>query len=430
MQKDRLEISRLYHRFGLGPKPGEFSQALSAGLVKTRENLISRSRISAQPTRELSLKDLGPRPAPNSSTIATFVSEQRRQNEQIVLWWLDQMILADNALAERMVWFWHGHWATSLDKVNHALPMYKQNQTFRKYALGNFNDMAQAMIIDGALQVWLDGDGSSVKAPNENLSRELMELFLLGVNRYSEDDVRNLARALTGYLVERSNGNTVFKAARHDLGVMKILGVSKNFDGASAVQLLASQENCRTFIQERLWYRLFSSSTSIPRGELQKNSFGQYDIFNLVQSLSQSAELSNPDNTIVKSPVEWFVSVCRAFNSLPSTFKSPSKYLAGLDKMAQKPFYPPNVSGWPADEAWLTTASAQYRIAIANGILQESSLDFLAAVDEAKRVDFLADHLGVYAWSVRTYVALTNAKSDPLRLAQLAICSPEYVVNT
>jgi len=100
------------------------------------------------------------------------------------------MVLSEHPLRERMTWFWHGHWATSYQKVDDALPMYIQNQTLRKFALGNFADMSRAMVNDGALIFWLDGQTNTIKAPNENLSRELMELFTLGVNRYFESDVR------------------------------------------------------------------------------------------------------------------------------------------------------------------------------------------------------------------------------------------------
>ena len=140
------------------------------------------------------------------------------------------MVLSEHSLRERITWFWHGHWATSLSKVDDALPMYLQNQTFRKFALENFADMSRSMVNDGALIFWLDGQTNTIKAPNENLSRELMELFTLGVNRYTENDVRETAKALTGYRVDKSSGKVTFLPKLHFASPINFLGTSGSFD--------------------------------------------------------------------------------------------------------------------------------------------------------------------------------------------------------
>ena len=171
MNPQRLETARLFHRFGYGPKPGEFQAALKQGIQTTRQNVL---QIDTQTVTAPELTDLGPRPAPNSEGIVEYSRSLRYQNQLLLLWWLDQMVVTANPLNEKMTWFWHGHWATSLGKVRYALPMYNQNVTLRKYALGNFAEFAQAMFLDGALQLWLDGGENTVKAPNENLSREMM----------------------------------------------------------------------------------------------------------------------------------------------------------------------------------------------------------------------------------------------------------------
>jgi uncharacterized protein (DUF1800 family) len=177
---------------------------------------------------QLVLADLGKRPSPDDPQRASYSSELRRQNNELTTWWLDRMVLADFSLQEKATWFWHGHWATSIKKLNFALPMYKQHQTMHKYSLGNFDEMVTAMLADGALQFWLDGQENTAKSPNENLARELMELFTLGVGRYSETDVKELSRALTGIQVARSSGEVTFKKSRFDNGTKSILGVSQN----------------------------------------------------------------------------------------------------------------------------------------------------------------------------------------------------------
>ena len=208
MLQDRLEISRLFHRFAFGPKPGQFSAALKSGLAQTKRDLLNVPAIDtgAQSISLPVVTDLGPRPAPNTAAVLDFASAMRSQTQNLITWWLDLMVASDHGLTERLVWFWHGHWATSIAKVDYPLAMYKQNQVFRTYALGDFQKLSRAMIYDGALQFWLDGQTSTLKAPNENLARELMELFILGVNRYSEDDVKSLAKSLTGFQVTTSTG--------------------------------------------------------------------------------------------------------------------------------------------------------------------------------------------------------------------------------
>ena len=339
------------------------------------------------------------------------------------------MALSDNALTERMTWFWHGHWATAVGKLNHAYPIYLQNQTLRKYALGNFGEMTSAMLNDGALQFWLDGGENTAKSPNENLARELMELFVLGVNRYTETDVRELSRALTGYQIERSSGKVTFNRKRYDSNVKTILGTSTTFDGNSAATHLVNQPDNAKFISERLWYRFISSQIELPTDNLIENSFENRDISKLVAALTDSQILSNPSYSIVKPPVEWFVGVARYLKLTPSALKTPAQLLSYLDKLAQVPFNPPNVGGWPTDESWLSSASAQYRIQFAAWLVKQADLTALTAIAPNNRVAWLQDELGILAFSGRTRLALNRVKGTPAQLLQLAICSPEYVVS-
>jgi uncharacterized protein (DUF1800 family) len=339
------------------------------------------------------------------------------------------MALSDHALTERMTWFWHGHWATAIGKLNFAYPMYLQNQILRKYALGNFGEMAAAMLNDGALQFWLDGGDNTVKAPNENLARELMELFVLGVNRYTETDVRELARALTGYQIERSSGKVTFNTKRYDPNVKTILGTSTNFNGASATAHLVAQKDNAKFISERFWFRFISSQIELPSDIYLEKSFESRDISKLLTALADSQILSNPNYSIVKAPVEWFVGVARYLKLTPSALKTPAQLLAYLDKLAQVPFSPPNVGGWPTDESWLSSASAQYRIQFAAWLIKQADLSALTAVAPNKRIAWLQDELGVLPFSNRTRLALDGVKGTPAQLLQLAICSPEYVVS-
>ena len=431
MDTDRLEIARLYHRFGFGPRPGEFKAALNNGVPATRTALLTppANDASLASIPEPKITDLGQRPAQKTNELIEFNIQLRQQVKELPLWWLDRLVLADHGLTERMTWFWHGHWATAVGKINYAYPMYLQNQTLRKYALGNFNDMANAMLIDGALQFWLDGGDNTAKAPNENLARELMELFVLGVNRYSETDVRELARALTGYQIVRSNGKVTFNSKRHDAGIKTILGSSTGFNGPSAVNLLVSQSDCAKFIVERIWFRFISSQLPVESAAQLEAAFTTRDTSKLIAAITDSTILSNPNFSIVKAPVEWFAGVARYLNLTPSNLKTSSQLLAYLDKLAQVPFSPPNVGGWPTDESWLSSASAQSRIQFSAWLIKQADLSALAAIAPNTRIAWLQDELGILAFSNRTRLALDGVKTNPAQLLQLAICSPEYVVS-
>ncbi len=431
MDTNRLEIARLFHRFGFGPRPGEFETAMAAGPVLTRDklfNIIGEDQ-GLKNIPNLEITELGRRPSPDDPQRTSYGMELRRQNNELTTWWLDRMVLADFSLQEKATWFWHGHWATSIKKLNFALPMYVQHQTLQKYALGNFNEMVQAMLDDGALQFWLDGQENTAKSPNENLARELMELFTLGVGRYSENDVKELSRALTGIQVNRTNGEVSFRKNRFDNGVKSILGSSQNFDRYSAGKFLVAQPNSQRFIAERVWYRYMSSQFSLPKDSEIVRAFEGREIRALLLALASSDAMRDSKNEIVKSPVEWFVAVCRALSITPSKLTKNSALLNYLSKLAQVPFDPPNVGGWPTDDAWLSSASAQFRASFASWLIKQGDISPIANLAPVVRIQKTADLLGVVEWSSRTKTALEGNVKDPYRLILLAICSPEYLVN-
>ena len=431
MNAQRLETSRLFQRFGFGPRPGEYAAALKSGVAATRTKLLTLPSIDAGAAQVVApnITDLGPRPAANSKEIVPFAIEMRYQVQQMTMWWLDRMATSDHGLTERMTWFWHGHWATSVQKLNYAMPMFNQNNTLRANCLGNFKTMSRAMINDGALQFWLDGQDSTLVAPNENLGRELMELFVLGVDRYSEDDVKAAARALTGYQVTRSSGALTFNAKRHDPKPITILGTTQAFTGEGLSDFLVARDDNATFIAERLWYRFISSTESMPATFSAKSAFAGRDISAAVTAMANDNAIRDEKNDLVKAPVEWFIAACRALELTPSQLKTPAQLLNYLDKLGQVPFNPPNVGGWPAAEAWLSSATAQYRIAFATWLIKQSSLRALKEIPVDSRVLKSADWLGVAQWSARTQSTLRASLNDPAQFALLALCSPEFIVS-
>jgi uncharacterized protein (DUF1800 family) len=418
-------------RFGFGPRPGEYTQALKMGVEATRTALLTVPAVDAGAAQvvEPEITDLGKRPAANSAEIVPFSIALRNQTQQMSLWWLDRMAMSDHGLTEKMTWFWHGHWATSIQKLNYAMPMFIQNKTLRANCLGNFKTMSRAMINDAALQFWLDGQESTAKAPNENLGRELMELFVLGVGRYTEDDVKASSRALTGYQVEKSSGVVTFNAKRYDAKPVTILGTTQVFTGDTLSDFLVARDDNATFIAERLWYRFMSSTEDMPKSFSAKSALANRDIAAAVVAMASDPAIRDSKNDLVKAPVEWFIAACRALELTPSNLKTPGQLLNYLDKLGQVPFNPPNVGGWPAGGAWLSSATAQYRIAFAGWLVKQSDLRALTEIPVGSRVLKSADWLGVAEWSPRTQSTLRASLGDPAQFALLALCSPEFIVS-
>lgn len=432
LEEQRRLLSRWSHRFGFGPKPGQFSRALNssidsafATIVDTSPSQLDRNVIQGL----LGISDLGVQPAPNTPQVITYANEKRRQIRALILWWIDHMTTLDYPLAERMTWFWHGHWATSYQKVDEPLLNLIQNFTLRRNALGNFRTMCREMVVDPALILWLDGQSSTAKAPNENLARELMELFILGVDRYTENDVKQAALALTGYRLKRSSGDVTFLPQLHFSNSLTILGRTSSFDGPSLTDYLVSQENCARFIAERFWFRFVSSTSSIPKDGSLEQSFANRDISSLLTTVARHPEFNNPAHSQVKAPLDWLISALRALNVGPYDYPNPDLLVNSIDSMGQKPFFPPNVGGWPADEAWLSTASTQTRISLAQTLVKFGDLSPIADIAAPLRIEAMADWLGVARWSDRTLASFVGALNDPARLTLLGLCSPEYVVN-
>jgi len=425
--QDRFVLSRLVHRLNFGPKPGQFVQLLNGGLGQATTTVLSAPATDPGLTSlpAPALTDLGPFPAPGSATSTAFNRAMYQQFVLVILWWLDRMVLADYPLVERMTWFWHGHWATAISKVQYALPMKLQNDTLRAHALGNFADMSRAMIVDGALIVWLDGELNVAKAPNENLAREFMELFTLGVGNYTENDVKAAAAALTGYRVVHSNGTVTFNPQLHNSSVLTFLATTGQFDATSLSDYVTSLATDASFVAQRLWFRLVSTSTPAPTHLAA--GFADRNIASLVQVIATDPGMADPVNSQVKSPVEWFVSACRALVLQPSKLASPSTAINYISAMGQLPFDPPNVGGWPYDDAWLTASATQYRLALAGYLVKYGDVSPVSISGD--RVQAAADWLGVAQWSANTATVLAGVQSDPLLLAQLALCAPEYVVN-
>jgi uncharacterized protein (DUF1800 family) len=344
------------------------------------------------------------------------------------------MVAADHQLAERLVFFWHGHWATSVQKVNDPGLMLRQQQTFRDLGGGDFGALLRAMLRDPALIVWLDGELNTAKAPNENLAREAMELFTLGVGNYTETDVRQAARALTGWQVDRVNRSSSFNPRRHDGGDKTILGRSGPLDADGFAGILLDLPANGAFLATRLWYRFAADApiTAELRDRLAAAYRPGHDITSLVRAMFTDPAFAGTGGQLVRQPVEWAVGAMRQLGIRPAMLpeKAQRQVITGLTAMGQNLFTPPSVGGWPGGAAWLTSSSAETRLQLSAVLAGQASrpvLDQLGRVQADQRPEALARLLVVDQFTARTRAVLAPV-ADPQRLIALGLASPEYAV--
>lgn len=296
-----------------------------------------------------------------------FFANRYLEIESLSAWWMAEMIATPSPLTERLTLFWHDHFATSFGEVENPQWMAAQNQLLRTHAAGNFADLAAGILRDPAMLVWLDNVENFAGNPNENLAREYLELFTLGQgNGYTEADVKEVARALTGHGVRDWAGSGyVFHAEDHDPGTKTILGQTGRFDAPDLPGLVLNHAAFGPYIVEKLWLAFVSDSpdpAEIARlTELWKAN--ALEIRPLLEALFLTDAFWDPENRgrLIKSPVELTVGTLR---TLGRGGISVQELRWANEEMGQTLFFPPNVAGWPSGTDWITDASALSRAAI------------------------------------------------------------------
>lgn len=293
--------------------------------------------------------------------------------ERLKAWWLYRCLFSPHPLEERLTLLWHCHFATSNLKVNDLKLMKRQNDTFRRLALAPFGEMLAAMLCDPALLEWLDAPANRAGHPNENLGRELLELFTLGVGHYSEEDVKATARALTGRTVRQ--GEFRLQEAAHDNKPKTILGQSGNFGGDDLVKVLCDQPATARRLAWRLKGEFCGEGVvgDAALGELAEGLRAHHlDIRWGTETILHSELFFSEANlgSRVADPVSFAVGPLRA---LQCWRQGPSTLVLAewVSRMGESLFYPPNVAGWPGGRAWLSTrtvvARANYAAALVGG---------------------------------------------------------------
>jgi uncharacterized protein (DUF1800 family) len=430
---ERDAVRRLLQRVGLGPRPGELDTATTAGFDATLAALTTPSREPDPGVAATPPPSLPPPPPPGKDDLAArraLLAQEQAQSRQLAVWWLDRMAAVEQPLPERLTWFWHGHFATSAQKVRHAALMYGQNATQRRLGGSDFRALAQAMIVDPAMLIWLDGAGNTVAHPNENLAREFMELFTLGVGNYTETDVRQAARALTGWAVDVRGDTATANPRRHDPGPETVLGSTGAYDAASLVDVLLARPASPRFVAGRIWTRFVSDTPPDPATmDALTAAYGPgHDVTALLRAAVSAPAFRDPASVLVRQPVEWLVGALRALR-LPATTLPAAAVQGGLTGLGQVPFYPPNVGGWPAGTSWLTTAAALTRLKLAQAIATAGDISPVADSPAGDRVEATAALLGLSALTPRTTSALAALAGTPPQLVAAALACPENSVS-
>jgi hypothetical protein len=337
----------LYRRAAFGASPVELAQAVKAGHQATLDLLLkgkpdSESFTETRDSSRNGISDIG----------------------RLRAWWLYWILKSQHPLREKMTLFWHNHFVSSFDKVSRIVPISNQNVLLYEHALGRFGPFVMAISHDVAMLEYLDSNSNLKSHPNENYGRELMELFTLGVGNYTEKDVREVARAFTGW---NTNGDDQFEfvPSVHDTGAKTVLGTTGPLDGKDVVDILLKQPACARFLVGKLYRFLISENETPPDALLEPLAEqlrkSDYDIAALVATMLSSRHFFS-DHAFrqrIKSPVELVIGAVRTTvdpeyveNTLSGQGLVPI-----LEAMGQNLFAPPNVKGWRGGKNWLNTAT-------------------------------------------------------------------------
>ena len=356
-------------------------------------------------------------------------------------WWLQEMLDTPSPLTERMTLFWHNHFATSQRKVKAPQLMYRQNVLLRREALGNFATLLHEVAKDPAMLVYLDNARSRKGAPNENFAREVMELFTLGVGHYGEGDVKEAARAYTGWSVDPATGAYKYRPFFHDDGEKVVLGHRGHLDGDQVLDILLEQPATAHFIAEKMWREFVSPTPDETEVERWARIFraAHYEVKPLLRAIFLSDAFWSSANraALVKSPVDVVVGTLRTFDIHPDDLRPGAVACAVL---GQDLFGPPNVKGWPGGDAWIDSATLLGREQFVDRVfrtadlgmqpvaMQETSMEAdkdkgSAKAPGARLQRLMQRGMGSYAFDDRRWLATLGTPRNDSRIDHLVLAS-------
>ena len=426
---EREAIARLYRRAAFGLAPGELDVLEALGVDAVIDRLVDPDAHGLPPAvaDPWAGVDL---PLADSGGGALNAADR----------WLDHLVAAERPFEEWMAWYWHGHLVSSVAVVVHIPTMVQQIRLFRRAGLGPFADLLRAITVDAAMLRYLDGGQSTGAAPNENYSRELLELFSLGVGAYTEDDVQAGARALTGWRIDaditnpdplQSAGRGVFVAADHDDTPQRYLGRHGVHDVDGVIDAVVGHEACSSFVAARFGRAVLGPEVEPDLLVQLGRRFRDADLdLRVLARSTLEAVAEGRAAGLVLGPMPWLLGALRATGAaIDPVARYWSLYDAG-----HLPLWPPNVGGWPGGATWLTSSTTAHRYNLAGTVAAatpEGNPARRAAADG--NLDALADALGHPAgFRPATRAALTDLAGSRRRdggvsVLAVALASPDLV---
>lgn len=292
--------------------------------------------------------------------------------------WIQSMINNDNQLGEKMSFFWHNHFAI---RQNNSLLQEDAFQTIRKHSVGNFADLLREVSKSGAMVLSLNNQQNRKRSPNENFAREIMELFTMGVGNYTEKDVKEAARAFTGWGVNQA-GQFTFNAKVHDNGTKEILGRRGNFDGDDVIDIILQQPQTSIFIVTKIYSYFVNETIDTDKVAALAISFREdYNILRLLEVIFTSDWFYQPQNRSnrIKTPVELLVGLQR-FSPIMAMEEALQYRIQRL--LGQALFYPPSIAGWPSGKAWLDSNTLIVRLQLPQIIAGIATVQLQAKSDD------------------------------------------------
>ena len=354
----RRDATHLLWRAQFGASAEEIELATAAGLEKTLDRLITPQQESSE--------------FQSSDRLLRQAAIDTGNIDHLKAWWLYRMLNSANPLVEKVSLFWHNHFATSNAKVGSVEHMAAQNDLIRREAVGSFRMLLSGMARDVAMLIWLDSNANRKRQPNENFAREVMELFSLGVGNYTEQDIKEAARAFTGWHLR--DDKFWFNQRQHDLTQKTILGKTGNFGGEEVVNICLEQAACPRFLATKLL-----STFVMPRPDkrvveqlAQRIRTHDFQMTPVFRELFGSALFFNADvrRSIIKSPLELVLGAYRALGNRPN-LQATIRLLANL---GQDVFEPPTVKGWEGGRLWIHSATMLQRANFAPALTSGTNL--------------------------------------------------------
>jgi len=339
-----------------------------------------------------------------------IVQMQNEVSRDLNIAWVSKMINTDSPLREKMTLFWHGHFACRSNN-----PMYAQqlNNIQRQHGLGSFRTLLIEVSKSPAMLQYLNNQQNKKGKPNENFARELMELFTLGRGNYTENDIKESARAFTGWTYDK-DGTFFFRKNQHDDGTKTFFGKIGNFEGENIIDIILDKPETATFISRKI-YKFFVNDT--PNEDHVKelaNHFynAKYDISEMMRKLFTADWFYSPENVgnKIKSPSEFLIGLSREFFV---TYNKPQVLIQLQSSLGQYLFNPPNVAGWPGGQNWIDSSSLMLRMRIPSLVLNDGEIDFSGKADpEDEAVIALSRTATTMANNTKKPKSYVNAQAD------------------